>query len=722
MRYKTKFFLVIKNNLIQKFYLFFVIFFLSFSGNPQEINFKHITINDGLSQNAVFAIMKDSRGFMWFGTKDGLNKYNGYNFLIYQHNPFDTTTLSANYITSIFEDSSGLIWVGTYDRGINVYDRSKEIFHRVDLGKDGLSLRNTFEIKAIDEDSQGNIWIATSGDGLFRVKVNQENFEFTIKRFIRETGNKNSLSSNQVFSMSCDKNDVLWLGTINGLTQFDIKSGKFTNRIISTKNLKAPETAGQDAISAMYETENGTLWLGMTGGLVKFNKTDWSYQYFPHRFDVFRYGWGNIVGIDQDKDGNLWLASPAELMKFDVAKEIYSSFTHDPFKPQTISFNSVSSVYIDNSEILWVGTTGMGIDFYDPKANRFPVFEIKPGQESRTTSFSVRSILEDDYGDVWVSGEVLYKWERKTGKIRSFEKSSNEPEAFGNTAIFSMIQARDGHIWAATTEGLFRYHPKTENVRLYKYDESKNDGIPQSEVYTVYEDREGKIWIATQKYLSRLTNAESGEFHSVSYHFGPPFYEQVRPVIFQDENLRMWLGTKYGLFRFNSENETFTLYDNDPVRSTSLINNLVKSICADPVFPERYLWIGTGGGLSRFDTESETFFYYTEENGLPNNVIYGILPDDQKNLWISTNKGLSRFSPQSGVFRNFDINDGLQSNEFNTGAYYSSKSGELFFGVSKGLIIFYLPTSPIIPISPTWCLQKLRLATRLFLLKQIHIF
>ena len=689
MKFNIQLSLILKSRISSVFIAVLILTSFFFKSSSQEINFKHITINDGLSQNAVFAIMKDSRGFMWFGTKDGLNKYNGYNFLIYQHNPFDTTTLSANYITSIFEDSSGLIWVGTYDRGINVYDRSKEIFHRVDLGKDGLSLRNTFEIKAIDEDSQGNIWIATSGDGLFRVKVNQENFEFTIKRFIRETGNKNSLSSNQVFSMSCDKNDVLWLGTINGLTQFDIKSGKFTNRIISTKNPKAPETAGQDAISAMYETDNGTLWLGMTGGLVKFNKTDWSYQYFPHRFDVFRYGWGNIVGIDQDKDGNLWLASPAELMKFDVAKEIYSSFTHDPFKPQTISFNSVSSVYIDNSEILWVGTTGMGIDFYDPKANRFPVFEIKPGQESRTTSFSVRSILEDDDGDVWVSGEVLYKWERKTGKIRSFEKSSNEPEAFGNTAIFSMIQARDGHIWAATTEGLFRYHPKTENVRLYKYDESKNDGIPQSEVYTVYEDREGRIWIATQKYLSRLTNAESGEFHSVSYHFGPPFYEQVRPVIFQDENLRMWLGTKYGLFRFNSENETFTLYDNDPVRSTSLINNLVKSICADPVFPERYLWIGTGGGLSRFDTESETFFYYTEENGLPNNVIYGILPDDQKNLWISTNKGLSRFSPQSGVFRNFDINDGLQSNEFNTGAYYSSKSGELFFGGIKGFNYFF---------------------------------
>jgi signal transduction histidine kinase/ligand-binding sensor domain-containing protein/DNA-binding response OmpR family regulator len=660
-----------------------------FKSNSQVINFKHLTINDGLSQNAVFAIMKDSRGFMWFGTKDGLNKYDGYDFLIYQHNPFDSTTLSANYISSLFEDSRGLIWVGTFDRGINVYDRKKDIFHRIDLGKDGLSLRNTFEIKAIDEDSQGNIWVATSGDGLFRVRVNSDNFEFKIKRFIREAGNKNSLGSNQIFSIHCDKNDQLWIGTFDGLTQFDLQSGIFTNQVIKTKNPKAVETSSENAISSIYESGNGALWFGMTGGLVKFNKADRSYRYYPHRFDVFRYGWGNIVGIDEDSEGNLWLATPAELMKFNVGKETYLSFTHDPNNLQSISFNSISSVYIDNTEILWVGTTGMGIDFYDPKANRFPVFHIKPGQPSRTTSFSVRSILEDDAGDVWVSGEVLYKWERKTGTIRSFEKSSNEPTAFGNTAIFSMVQSKDGHIWAATTEGLFRYHPKTENVRLYIHEPGNNNGLPQSEVYTVYEDRQGKIWIATEKYLCRLDDVENGKFYSVPYHFGPPFYEQVRPVIFQDENLRMWLGTKYGLFRYNPEDETFKLFNNDPVRSTSLINNLVKSICADPVFPERYLWIGTGGGLSRFDTESEVFFYYTEENGLPNNVIYSILPDDQKNLWISTNKGLSRFTPQNGTFKNYDINDGLQSNEFNTGAYYRSKSGELFFGGIKGFNYFF---------------------------------
>ena len=226
MKFNIRLSMILKSRFKAVLIIFFIFNIFLLKSYSQDYNFKHININDGLSQNAVFAIMKDSRGFMWFGTKDGLNKYDGYNFVIYQLNPFDSATLSANYITSLFEDSRGLIWVGTIDRGINVYDRMKDVFYRVNLGKDGLSLRNIFEIQAIDEDSEGNVWVATSGDGLFRVKVNPENFEFTIKRFIRETGNDNSMGSNQIFSIHCDNDDILWLGTKNGLTQFDLKIGR----------------------------------------------------------------------------------------------------------------------------------------------------------------------------------------------------------------------------------------------------------------------------------------------------------------------------------------------------------------------------------------------------------------------------------------------------------------------------------------------------------------
>ena len=705
----------IKSYIYQAFSTLFaiIIFFqIPLSGNSQDLHFKHININDGLSQNAVFAILKDSKGFMWFGTKDGLNRYDGYNFVIYQHSPFDSTTLSANYITSLLEDKRGLIWVGTNDGGLNVFDRETECFHRINLGKDSIVLRNVYEIKAMAEDSVGDMWVATSGDGLFRIKVieNTGQLSFSSKRFFNEPEKTNSISSNQVLSLYFDKKGLLWLGTINGLNRFDLNSGKFDKYEIKTKNPAAPENASSESISSIYEAKDGAFWLGTLGGLVKLDRKNGVFRYFPHKFDLFRYGWGNITAINEDKDGNLWLATPAELMKFNTAKETYNSYTHDRFNNQSISFNSVSSIFIDNTDILWVGTTGMGIDYYDPKANRFNILDIIPEQPSRIGSFSVRSILEDDNENVWIGAEVLYKWERKTGKIISFERSSNEPTTFGNTIVFSMIQSHDGNIWAATTEGLFCYNPITTEQKLYKFNEDKPNGIPQSEVYTVFEDKNDVIWIATEKYFCKLIDKEKGIFHSITYHSASTFYEQVRPVIYQEENGQMWLGTKYGLLLFNPEKESFKLFNNIPDEANSLNNNMIKSICSDPVYPERYLWIGTNGGLNRYDKESNSFFYYTEENGLPNNVIYGILPDDQNNIWLSTNKGLSRFNLQSGTFRNFDVKDGLQSNEFNTGAYHKGKSGEIFFGGIKGLNYFNPAEIEENTNIPPVVLTKIRLA------------
>jgi signal transduction histidine kinase/ligand-binding sensor domain-containing protein/DNA-binding response OmpR family regulator len=719
MRFKS---IINKANNDRILYVFFFHIFsllFPFVSHSQVINFKHININDGLSQNAVFDIIKDSKGFMWFGTKDGLNKYDGYNFVIYQHNPFDSTTLSSNYITCLFEDSRGLIWVGTNDGGVNVFHRWTQVFYRVNLAKDSVLLRNVFEVKAITEDSQGKIWVATSGDGLFKLNVheNKGKLSFVAKRFANIPGNPYTIRSNQIFELYFDKAGYLWLGTSEGLDRMDLQTEIVTPYIINTKNPAARENSFSGAIYAVHLANDGMFWVGTLGGLVNLDRSNGTYRYFPHKYDLFRYGWGSISGIAEDANGNLWLATPGELMKFDVAKETYASYTHDPFNPKTISFNSVSRVYVDNTNILWVGTAGMGIDYYDPKANRFNLLNITPKQPSRIGSFSVRSVLEDKTGDVWIGAEVLYKWERKTDKIVSFERSSNEPTAFGNTIVFSMIQCSQGDIWAATTEGLLRYNPATAQQRLYKYVEGDKNGIPQSEVYTVFQDMDSVIWIATERFISKLLDRENGIFHSFSYHSASTYYEQVRPVIFQGTDRQMWLGTKYGLSRFDPGTGTLKLFENDPDNPNSLNNNTVKSICEDPLYPARYLWIGTTGGLNRYDKETGSFFYYTEENGLPNNVVYGVVADGQNNLWLSTNKGLSRFNLQSGDFRNYDVNDGLQSNEFNTGAYFKSKSGKIFFGGIKGLNYFYPGDIQENKNIPPVVLTKIKLAEKSLSLK-----
>jgi signal transduction histidine kinase/ligand-binding sensor domain-containing protein/DNA-binding response OmpR family regulator len=679
--------------------------------NPQEINFKHLTGDNGLSQNFVSCILQDQKGFMWFGTKDGLNRYDGYSFVVYQNDPFDTTTISANYITALYEDSRGYIWVGTLNGGLNCFDRNTEIFYHIIYSSVGSDNLNTNEIKSLAEDKSGNIWVATRNDGLFKITLNhKKSFAANYKQYIHEEGKSKSLSSNNTSTLFFDSHRTLWVGTENGLNKFDFDSESFTNFKIQTKNSKAPSSQYDQSVNAIYESKNGTFWIGTVSGLVKFDRGSGNYKLFPHEYEIYRYGWGNIIAIIEDYHQKLWLATPGELMRFNPTISSYDYFKNDPFNSMSISFSSISSLYTDKTGIVWVGTAGMGINLYDPKANRFFPLLKKNETASRITGFSVRSILEENNDIVWVSTAVLYRWNRKTGDLKSYETSSDKLDDFGNTGVWTMIKSSDGKIWAATSEGLFRYDPSTENAKQVKFNPANNSGLPQKEVYAVFEDSQRGIWIATENYFSKLIDIDKGIFQNFRYQPAPSNNEQVRPVIFQDKNGIFWLGTRNGLLQFDSQKKIFITYKNDPSKNNSLNNNFINSICPDPLTPDKILWLGTsGGGLNRFDIDEETFTHYTQSSGLPNNVIYGILPDEKGILWLSTNKGLSKFNPQENTFRNFDVIDGLQSNEFNTGAYYRSKSGELFFGGIKGLNYFYPEKIKDNPHIPKIVLTKLKL-------------
>lgn len=694
-------------------FLLLVLFCLNES-NSQNINFKHITINDGLSQNAVFAILQDSKGFMWFGTKDGLNRYDGYSFIVFQHNPFDSTTISANYITALFEDSRGYIWIGTLNGGLNCFDQDTEIFHHVLYGSIGSDNFNTDEIKSIAEDKAGYIWVATRSNGLFKININSKNF-FTVdyKHYTHKEDKTGSLSSNFTSTLFFDSKGILWVGTENGLNKFNLNSESFAYFKIQTKNSKATSSPYDQSVSAVYESKDGTFWLGTLSGLVKFERGSGSYKLFPHEYEIDRYGWGNIIAIIEDQLGTLWLATPGELMRFDPTINSYTYFKNDPLNPKSISFSSISSLYTNKTGIVWIGTAGMGINLYDPKANRFSTLLKKQETLSRITGFSVRSILEENSDIVWISTAVLYRWNRKTGELKSYETTSDKLDDFGNTGIWTMIKSSDGKIWAATTEGLYKYDPVSEKARQYKFDPANNSGLPQKEVYSVFEDQQHNIWIATENYLSRLIDKDKGIFQHFRYQTELSSYEEVRTVFYQDPEGIFWIGTKNGLLRFDPLSNKIKSYRTNPAVSSSINNNLIKSLCADPAEPKKILWVGTaGGGLNRFNIEDETFTHFTEDSGLPNNVVYGILPDKHGNLWLSTNKGLSKFNPHDSTFRNYDVQDGLQSNEFNTGAYFCSKNGEMFFGGIKGLNYFFPDQIKDNPNKPNIVLTNFKIRDR----------
>ena len=663
-------------------------------------------------------MLQDSRGFMWFGTKDGLNRYDGRNFVAYMHNPFDTTSISDAYVTKLLEDHRGNIWIGTLSGDVNILNTQTELFCKIPLENEAGIKITTNEITDIAEAPDGTIWIATKGDGLIRILVDEDfGCNYSYRQFLHDPADNRSLISNRVGNLFFDEYQTFWIGTEEGLNQFHEENESFTRTVFETKHPDAPTSAGEHKITAMHLSGAGDFWIGVQSGLVKFDRYSGTYEFYPNQYEVLEYGWGSVHKIVEDHNGHFWLGSVAGLMRFDPSTKQYTYHRHDPLNPRSLSYNIVSSLLIDNTGILWVGTSGMGINILDFKANRFSTLARPPDPSSRIAGFSIRSILEDNTGDVWISADVLYRWNRETGELKSFETGSDLIDHFGNTDAYSMIQTSDGLLWAASEQGLFRHDPVTNQSRLYKHSPGDQNGLLIQAVNAVFQDRDGAIWLATHNHFSKMTNEQAGTFQHYRYHPLELSIGIARPVIFQDVDGLFWIGTADRLVRFDPEAESITTFQNSPDQPSSLSNNHIKSIIEDPLEPEKYLWIGTTGGLNKFDYRAGTFEHYSLQDGLPNEVIYGILPDGDGNLWLSTNRGLSRFNPMAKTFRNFDVSDGLQSNEFNTGAFFRSNSGEHFFGGIQGLNYFYPDQIRNNPYIPPVVLTNIRLGNRKVTLK-----
>lgn len=687
---------------------------LPLPGNNQPLIFRHLTIEDGLSQSAVQAIYQDRMGFVWIGTKDGLNKYDGYRFTIYQHDPFDSTTISNNYITRIFEDSRGYLWVGTREGGLNCLNRDTEHFQRfLHDPKNPRSLSSN-RITTITEDGSGALWIGTR-NGLNRLAATEiTRAKPAFRVFRNEPQNPNSLSHSAVEALLIDRSDQLWIGTADGLNRLNLKnqylpSPSFLRYYSQTRT---PGGLMDDHVYSLYQSSGGDFWVGTSSGLNRLSTATNTFTGFPHHFHSYRKGWGEVWDIEETADGELWLATPDELMIFDPRNGGYRSYRNDPLNSASLNSNFLTCVMRDRSGVLWLGTNGYGLNLHDPKAKRFHTFRRPKDFPSRISGFSVRAMLEDRRGNLWISADVLYRWNRTTGKLKSFETDSKHPADFGNTGVWSMLQDDEGFIWTASFEGVYRYNPRTGNYRFFKKANDPQQGLREKVALNVFSDRDGYIWIGTENYFSRY-NAATDRFRHYRYRRKPATREPSLSDVCQDVKGIFWLATDDGLVRFDPLTEKFRYFRNDPTNPHSLSHNVVLSLLDDPREPERVLWVGTaGGGLNRFRMDIEQFESFSVKDGLPNTVVYGVLSDKTDNLWLSTNKGLSRFDPSTGKFRNFDVNDGLQSNEFNTTAFYQSPSGEMFFGGIHGLNYFNPEQIIDNPYIPPVAITELRIFNR----------
>jgi signal transduction histidine kinase/ligand-binding sensor domain-containing protein len=659
------------------------------------IEFEHISIEQGLSQSSVNCILQDSRGFMWFGTDDGLNKYDGYHFTIYSSDPEDAHSLSHNEVTSIVEDQWGALWIGTRD-GLNRFDRETEQFTRYQADAENPHSLSDNAVLALFEDRSGVLWIGT-WSGLDRFDRETEQFV----HYGTDPREPYSWDDSGAMSIYEDRSGALWIGTWSGLDRWDQERGRFTHYRPASRNVT---DLGHNAVQSVVEDSAGRLWVGTAGsGFYQFDReTERFTQYLIDPGDVEGFTYNDVMSIHEDQTGVLWIGTDGGgLYQFDRDTGQLIPHQMDPRNANSLSSNYIRSIYESQTGVLWVGTWGGGVNKFDRNKEKFIHYQTDPNDPNSLSHCHVLALCEDREGMLWIGtdGGGLDRFDRETQVFTHYRHDADDAHSLSNNYVRAIYQDREGVLWVGTWGGgLNRFDRENERFIHYRADADDPNSLSSDIVLKIYQDREGVLWIATSGGLNEF-DRETGQFThcqtcpSELRSFG----NNTVWSFFEDPAGVLWLGTSGGLGKFDREKGQFVHYKNDPEDPGSLSSDIVTSIHQDRTGA---LWIGTwGGGLSKFDRDRETFTHHREQDGLPNDVVSGILEDDKGNLWLSTHRGLSSFNPETETFRNYEVSDGLQGYEF-TGACYRSRSGEMFFGGINGFNAFFadrVRDNPYIP-------------------------
>lgn len=696
------------------------------------LQFDHISIEQGLSQSSVHVIFQDSRGFLWFGTQDGLNRYDGYNFKVYKPEPSNPNSLSNGWITAIVEDKDGYLWIGTRLGGLNRYDPFKEQFTQYRHTVEESTSVNDDHISALLVGKDNRLWVGTL-NGLDRFEPGSESFShypYVTDPPVLSEGDINGqageldannfkdypgistlsykLSSKNISTIYQDSRGSIWIGTSDGgLNHFDPQRGLFT----VYQNIEGkPTTISSNRITTITEDVRGDLWIGTDGGLNLFDTETGKFELFESKKDNPRSLAANYINsLLADLSGNLWIGTDKGLDRLPENRSSFIHYYNDPSFSKSLSNNSIMSIYEDRGGVLWFGTYGGGVNKYDRARAKFAYYRNDPNDPSSLSGNFIFPIHVDRKGFAWIgtSGEGLNRFNWKTGENKRFVNDPYNPNSLGSNLLLSIFEDSEGMIWLGTTKSLDRFDPKRNTFTHYIHDESNPDSISANRVFSTIEDSNGQLWFGTSIGLDRFDRQTN-----VFTHYQPdpsdPATLSGNKVnsIHEDGEGNLWVGTaESGLNRLDHKTNTFTRYRHDPKDDKSISSDSILSIYQDT---KGRLWIGTaGGGLNLYHPETGTFTFYLEKDGLPNGFVYGILEDDQGYLWMSTNVGISRFHPEAHTFRNFDADDGLQSNEFDSYAYAKGKDGELYFGGINGLTVFHPSNIMDNPYAPQVALTSL---------------
>lgn len=654
-----------------------IICFSHLVSNAQNlVLFDHLTVSKGLSQNSGIAIGQDKQGFIWIGTRYGLNRYDGYRFKIYQNT--DSSGLKDNYIHAIHSDRQGLLWIGT-EAGLHWYDLMNDQIRRIS-DRYASFARGSNMIIHIFEDKSGRLWISTEY-GLKLLAKNKKEYEYTFLM------NNSGLPSNNVRCCYQDSKGNLWVGTANGLSKITFNNNKpvFEN----FKNNSKPDDISDNYVTSITEDKDKNLWIAtQNGGLNLYCPPTNNFVVFKHSENSKSIISNVIRKIETDESGKLWIGTLDGLSIMDTKSHECVSYQYEAGNNKSLSQNSVYSIFKDKNGSMWVGTYYGGVNVSYPYITQFKMYHKERYQPSINNNI-ISSIVQDKNKNIWIGteGGGVNFFDRKTGAFSAYTNRAGLSAGLRSNLVKCLFLDRKDNLWIGTHGGgLNLFETETKTFKRFLFDPLSPKSLLE-EVNAIMEDTDGTLWIGTQKSGIVVSNARRTEFRPLNL---PALNRKIKGIAVTNllkNGDEVWIGTYYGLFVLNRKKNVLVSFKS----SRSNAKNL-KSLSINCIAKTRdgKIWLGTYyGGLSCYDREKNAFISYNIDNGLPNNNVLGILEDESGNLWVSTSNGLSVFNRRLKSFKNYTVSDGLAGNEFNTNAYFKSDDGEMFFGGYDGFISFY---------------------------------
>jgi ligand-binding sensor domain-containing protein/signal transduction histidine kinase len=645
-------------------------------------SFDHLTVEDGLAHNHVIAVLKDSRGFIWFGTQNGLSRYDGNGFTNYRHDANDPGSLPSPVVGPLFEDSQKRLWLGTDwgNAGLALYDREHDRFKRYAVPPRTGEVTNA--VRAIAEDRQGRLWLGT-GRG--------------VAPFDPAAGTINPIPvpveggaapSSAVMALLIDRQNRMWVGTAAGLLRFDPQSGRYTRW---APRAGAPEGLAHATITDIREDSDGQLWIAANeDGLHRVNpetEEDAAYRSDPR--NPAGLSPGRVLRAVADGQGRAYVAVENHgLNILDIRSGRFSHSQADPDDEHSLNSDSIWALRFDDQGILWIGTYSGGVNLISPLGQRFQWIKARRGGLSNP---HVSAILEDHRGQLWIGTDPggLNRLDRKSGVFTYYRNDPTNPATIGANAVNALLEDREHNLWVGGWDGgVGRLDPVTGRVTRYRHDARDPWSLLSNDVWSIVELRGGELLVATQAGAD-FFDRHTGKFSRLATRY-PEAGSGAIYAAAEDARGSLWLAFWDRVVRVDRALGRVTLYTHDPRDSSSLSPGLVQALLADSA---GNVWVGTEGGLSCLAAQGAKLRRFTTADGLPHNSVASILEDAAGNLWLGTSRGLCQMPhatqlPDQSEILTFDVHDGVQGSEFARGAAFRARSGELFFGGSRGLNAF----------------------------------